>query len=266
MMPRDPHAEIDGAHIAAKPRNRRREGAGKSESSHIKQRFARKAVRSQVFAYRRANPLHRIVLIDGNAGDGVGVPIPQFDLFEGEIVSHPTPEILTQIANRLVGVDVILCERKKDRREELKARFPHAIILSDNKDALAHIRADHCYALWLSDPNGPSTHGVETMRALADNPRIRSDFVVIFNEGSAIRMGATDDPLWEKHRERYPQMAAPLWWAEKLRKNSVAYSKLIGQSANFRFRLLIVANHLGDVARGKDFTVARAKPRLAGEG
>ena len=249
-----------------KVRNRSRERAGKSESSWIKQGLARRAAQSQAFAYRYVNPSHRIVLIDGNAGDGDGVSVPQADLFEGEINSRPTPQILTELADDLGAADVILCERNKAKREKLMARFPRATILSDHKDASAHIRAEHCYALWLSDPCGPKDHGIATMRALSDNPRIRTDFVVILNEGFIdSRLRGTSDSMWATSRERYLRMVDPLWWAGELRKTSVAYSRRIAQSQGFHFRLLIVANHLGDVARRKEFTIARAKPRLAGE-
>jgi hypothetical protein len=256
---------MDQQESRPKARNRDREGAGKSESSWIKQGLARGAVQSQAYAYRRANPSHPIVLIDGNAGDGVGVPIPQLHLFEDR-QSHPTPRMLFEIADKLGGVTVILCERNKVKRESLKRLFPRAIILPNNKDVPAHIRPDHRYALWLSDPCGPSGHGVDAMRKLADDPRIRTDFVVILNEGwITTRLRGTSSPMWATSRQRYSQMVSPLWWARELRKTSVAHSKLVAQSANFHFRLLIVANYLADVARRKEFATTPV-PRIVPSG
>jgi len=234
-------------------RNRDREDAGKSDRSYIKQNFLRSIVRSQANAYRWKHRGEQIVLIDGNAGDGEGVPLPQQDLFDDQVSSRPTPQIVTEVADEIGGADVLLCECDKAKRQRLAERFPRAVCLKNNSDVVAHIRPEHRYALWLSDPCGPRDHGVETMRLIVQRPGLRSDFVIAFNQGFIERLEGTHHDDWEPSRCRYLPMGDLAWWAEQLGKTRVARSRLIKQSNGFRFHVLIVANHLADIARPPRF-------------
>ena len=248
-------------------RNRDREGAGKSDRSYIKQNFLRAIVRSQANAYRWKHQGERIVLIDGNAGDGDGVLLPQQDLFDDQVVSHPTPQIITEVADEIGDADVLLCECDKGKRQRLAERFPRAVCLNNNSDVGAHIRPEHRYALWLSDPCGPRGHGVETMRLIAQRSGLRSDFVIAFNQGAIERLEATHHEMWETARSRYLPMGELGWWAKELGKARVARSRLIRQSNGFRFHVLVIANHLANIAqapRFEEFFTASPTLRVVG--
>jgi hypothetical protein len=191
------------------------------------------------------------VLIDGNAGDGHGVEQPQTDLF-GDNPSCPTAEMLLEFAVNDGNADVVLCEADAERRAELAARFPEAVIVRDHALAPEYVR-DHVYALWLSDPCGPSGHGVDHMRAIAD--RVRSDFVIAFNEGwITTRLQGTTSGRWQTSRERYLPMSEPFWWTRHLNRRRLARTRhIIHGAANFRYRVLVVANYLAQGATREPF-------------
>jgi hypothetical protein len=223
----------------------RRERAGKSARSYIKHDFVGKIVASQVNAYRINRPDHKVVLIDGNAGDGEGVLIDTYqqDLFVEEVLSHPTPEILTDVAAQIGNAEVVLCEKVYDRRIKLYSRFPTAQIVGHHKEAPSVLRPDHRYALWLSDPVGPRDHGIEHMCRVAN--KIAADFVIILNEGALERInGTTSAGACETMRELYSGHIDPQFWREKLGKRYVARTMIIGQSNAFRFRIMVVADYL----------------------
>ena len=75
-------------------RKRRREGAGWSEHSWIKHDMAAKPVLGQAAAFRARFPDARILLIDANAGDGVGVEKRRPDLFDPTVVSRPSSQLM----------------------------------------------------------------------------------------------------------------------------------------------------------------------------
>jgi hypothetical protein len=241
--------ENDDLFASRRKRDRSREGAGKSERSHIKHDIARKAVGAQIAAFRIRNN-GRILLIDGNAGDGYGVERPQADLF-GENPSCATAEMLVELAERDGNADVVLCEADKEKRSELAVRFPQAVIVGDHANAPHVADSRYVYALWLSDPCGPSAHGVPHMRLLAD--RIRSDFVVIFNEGWIItRLAGTVSDKWKEARERYLPMVCPEWWTDALdRRHLARTSKIINGATNFKYRVLVISNFLSDGVKRK---------------
>jgi hypothetical protein len=143
---------------------------------------------------------------------------------------------------------VILCEKDRARRAALRQSFPRAIHLDSHDKAADLLGADHRYALWVSDPCGYSGHGVEAMRRIARRPGLRSDFVIVLNQGALDRLIGTKGEMWEKHRNLYLPMAKAWWWGEQLQKRWVASSKLIKQSRGFQFRLIVVADFLGDAA------------------
>jgi hypothetical protein len=213
-------------------------------------------VGAQIAAFRVRNN-GRILLIDGNAGDGHGVEKPQADLF-GDNPSCATAEMLVEMAERDGNADALLCEADKGKRAELASRFPRAIVIGDHAGAPQFATSEYVYAIWLSDPCGPSAHGVPHMRILAD--RIRSDFVVILNEGwITTRLAGTDDDRWKIARERYLPMASPDWWVEALnRKHLSRTSRIINGAANFNYRVLIISNFLSQgVSRQPLFEVIK---------
>ena len=231
-------------------RTRDREGAGKSDNSYIKEDAIYRHARSQANAYRVTHPNDRVALIDGNAGDGRGTILPQADLFDGPKKSATTPKTLEVIAEDIGGnCDLILSESSHTKRIALRQLFPTAFTVDSHDKAPDLLCIEHRYALWLSDPCGYSEHGVTAMRRVALRPDFRSDFIIVFNEGSLCRLKGTKSPKWDPHREFYLPMLDPSWWAKTLQKRWVARTRLIKQSAGFCFRLLIVADFLGDVAK-----------------
>jgi hypothetical protein len=239
-------------------RNRAREGAGKSEFSWIKHNLLAKVVGGQVGAYRRLHPQHGMLLIDGNAGDGEGVPKMQGDLFDGVVLSQCTPLLLTESARHIGNADICLCDRDKKKRTLLRQQFPNATVVANHCDIASVIRDHHRYALWLSDPNGYADHGVSQMAEIAR--RVLCDFVVVLNIGALDRAlntkatGATGaGRACATMRDRYAGMDEPLWWLDRLNKRFLARSRLINQSPNFRYHVMVISNFLSDAARRDPF-------------
>jgi hypothetical protein len=230
---------------------------GRTDNSWIKHKLVGKPAWAQCAAYRAVWPDERILLIDGNAGDGIGVASDQIDLFDGQIISCPTPSLLADIADALGNADLWLCEKNPDKRSDLREQFPEATILSNHDHVAEHLRhlgQPYRYALWLSDPCGPSAQGVDAMRALGACCS-RCDYVVILNEGSIVRMQSTKPASlrWATHRTKYPPMLDPQWWLENLNRRYLARTRVIHQSAGFNFRILVVANYLADAAHRPPF-------------
>ena len=236
----------------ARKRDRSREGVGKSEKSYIKHDLIRRVVGGQIGAYRLKNS-GRIAIIDGNAGDGIGVELPQMDMFRANM-STTTAELATRIATDVGDAVVILCERKKDRRAALTYRFKDAIILSDNSRALDAIPSDCKYAVWISDPCGPKGHGVEAMRSLALS--MRSDFVIAVNEGAIRRIASTESGLWKTQRDLYqPMIESPTYWSEQLCRVKLTRTPIINGAQNFKYRIFVAANVLSDASKRRPFEV-----------
>jgi hypothetical protein len=235
-----------------KRRDRSREGAGKSDASWKKHELLRRVTSGQVAAFRVKHPTGRILLIDGNAGDGFGVKQLQGDLF-GENLSVSTAELVVQLGESLGNVDVVLCEKIPAKRDVLARRFPQVPVLKDHALAPLCIRRDHAFALWLSDPCGPAGQGVAHMRAVAD--LLPSDFIVVVNDGGIRRMAATVSPKWRTSRERYAEMIEPGWFCEALQRPREARTPLIRASNGFHYRIAVLSHHLSDSARRKPFEV-----------
>jgi hypothetical protein len=228
-------------------RKRNREGAGRSERSWIKHAFAGKAAAAQVAAFRRLFPNARMILIDGNAGDGGGVELAQKDLFIGAQLSKPTPHMLADLAARY-GATLCLCECDANKRRTLRALFPSAIIFASHRQAADAALDGFNYALWLSDPCGPKGQGVGQMRRVAMQI-LRSDFVVVSNEIALTRfIGVAQYPQFYKHQVYVP-MLEPAWWLQQLPKRYLARAPLIKQSNAFHFRLLVISDFLTDGVR-----------------
>lgn len=245
--------------LKMRKRDRSRDGVGKSERSYIKHDIIKRVVGGQASAYRLKNP-GTIAIIDGNAGDGLGVERPQLDMF-GPNRSTTTAELAMRIADDIGNAVVILCEKLDDRRAALRSRFRDAIILDDNAKAMSAIPSNCKYAVWISDPCGPSDHGVDAMREVAS--AMRSDFVIAFNEGwiSSRCAGLTGECENEvarrasrTMRDRYlPMIETPTWWADQLRRERLARTPIINGAQNFRYRVIVAANVLSDSARRRPF-------------
>jgi hypothetical protein len=201
-------------------------------------------VSSQVFAARHRFQTTPMVLIDGNAGDGVGAMLAQQGLFEPQL-SETTPELLMRLAGQIGNATVILCEKNYHKRVQLQHRFPDATLLRDHAEVSDSIGCHYGYALWISDPCGYAHHGVEYMAQVA-NRVAKSDFVIAFNEGALNRLlhTARGGP-WDKARGMYHAMMDPQWWMMQLNKDYLACSDVIYQSQNFQFRLMVVSNYIG---------------------
>lgn len=235
-------------------RNRDRENAGKSARSHEKHGLIRKAVQGQVFAFHTLSKGRgRILLIDGNAGDGEGVPEDQADLF-GDNPSCATAELMVTIGHSRANIDVVLCEKNPAKRSKLIDRFPNITIIPDHKDAPDCVTRFHIYALWLSDPCGPAEQGIEPMSELAK--RIKSDFVATFNEGFLIRLKGTKAG-WETSKELYLPRERPEWWMTTLQRRHMARTRLIKGSESFHYRVLVISNFLTDPVKRRPFEVYR---------
>lgn len=231
--------------VAKQKRDRSREGIGKSERSYIKHDLIRKVAGGQIAAYRIKNN-GRIAIVDGNAGDGIGVDLPQADFF-CQNMSTTTADIATRLAASACDATVILCEKDKRKRAALTYRFSKAVVISDNANAIDAIPSDCGYVLWISDPCGPAGHGVEAMASLAKS--IRSDFIIASNEGAVKRIAATKDEKWGTARERYqPMIDSETYWTETLCRRRLSMTDVIPGARNFRYRIIVAANHLSDAA------------------
>lgn len=220
----------------------KREAFGFSPHSWIKHEIAAKAVGGQVAAFCMRFPAAKKLLIDGNAGDGLGVELEQRDLFMTKC-SRATARLLDELAEEH-GATLCLVEKNRDKRRSLIARFPKAIVVASHKEA-ADLALDGGYnfVLWLSDPCGPAGHGVDEMHRVAMRI-LYSDFVIVLNERALHRFQAvTHSSYWFPH-QKYIQMLEPKWWLGQLPKRYLARTPLIKQSGNFHFRLLVISDYL----------------------
>jgi hypothetical protein len=209
-------------------------GEIRSERTPMKLRMLKTAVTAQIEAYRLRHPRRRILLIDGNAGDGA-------------VHQLTTPELLSAIAARDGNADVVLCEKEFEHRAQLQRRFPGACILRDNAEAPFNLDRRHRWALWLSDPCGPSGHGCDAMAMLA--AKIPSDFVVAFNEQLCLRS------QWQRTKTHLVAMLQPEWWQRLLQRKRLSRTHVISISNNFQCRVIVLANRLGDETSRSPFRV-----------
>src|SRR5262245_2464497 len=231
------------------PRNR--EGAGHSRRSWIKHNFVAKIAASYIAAYRTRHPDDRILLIDGNAGDGKGVE-KDVDLFDRSIMSKPTPQILMDCAEFAANADIVLCEMDQHKRKELWKQFPETTIVASHPEIISQLRPYHRYAVWISDPCGPKGHGIEQMRQI--NRRVMCDFIVILNEGSIKRVMGTTSDKWKTSRQLYGSLIDAQWWLTQLDKRWVAQSDVIRASPNFHYRVWAISDFLADCTKRPPFT------------
>lgn len=237
-------------------------GVGRSQGTFKKHVLIRTACEGQVFAFLVKHPESNILLIDGNAGDGLGAKRPQGSFFDDN-ASIPTSEILVRLAKKIKDrcgrVNVLLCERKPEARVSLERRFsgvPNVMILKNHDKAPRYIRGCD-YVLWISDPNGPSDQGVEAMRACA-NIQPKTDFVIVFNKHSLHAICGTDkarkasNGYHEKYSWMYnweDGMPARSEWCRRLGKKKFACTRSILGGGRFYYHILVVTNHLSKLSR-----------------
>ena len=228
--------------------------SGKTPNSWLKHDYANRLVHSQVYAYRANHSHNRILLIDGNAGDGLGAPRPQYDLFNGEQLSQTTSQVLCGISRRVGNCDVVLCDKDREKREQLMTHFPRVPIVERHSDIISFVNG-HKYVLWLSDPCGPRGHGPEYMAQVARLAPL-SDFVIMFNEGAVRRIMGTQSSCWQTSRENYGPLLEPRWWLHKLNKRFfVRTDRVIQASSGFRYRVLLVSNFIADQVKRGGFEI-----------
>jgi hypothetical protein len=241
-----------------------RRGAGWNQKSWIKFGLVQKFVESQAAAFRvRFGKAPRVLLVDGNAGNGQGVHLPQPDLFLGDAIAKPTPSIICDLAER-IGADALLCESKIVRRELLMHQFgKRATIIDDHDKVPSHLK-DYNYVLWLADPCGTKDLGHMAMREVALRV-VTSDFVIVFNEGWLRRLRGVKEgePGWCVSHERYMPMIDMDWWTDHLKKRQVGFTPIIPASPGHQFRMLIVSNYLADaVKRHPTIRIRKARGQL----
>lgn len=228
---------------------------GRTDASWKKHDIVRDVARGQasVLAKRFGQ---RGIIIDMHSGDGSGVCQPQLDLFYGNNPSSATPEIARTIAKLIGGVDIVLCEKSKKRRDELIESFPLAKVLRNHSLAVNEILPCHKWALVFNDPNGYSMHGVEHMQAIAG--KIPSDFIVVFNHGSMNRLlGMKDDKDYDTQfpkivrdlKPKYEWMIEPDNWRKRLRRRCIGASRVISASNNFQYRVFVITNFITDAVK-----------------
>lgn len=217
-----------------------------SANSWVKHNLLCKLIISQYEAFRRQHPNGRIVLIDGNAGDGLDIPL-------SNKYSRSTPHILSSIVDK--NADLILCEKNAELRSLLVQQFPHAFILRDHAETPPLIQyRQYDYGIWVSDPCGPKDHGQAAMQ-LAARSIGAFDFFIIFNEAFIHRLeGRLHDT---RRQQTYLPMADAFYWLELLDKKFVARSLPIYASRGFEFRLLIISDRLSDAAKQLEITERR---------
>jgi hypothetical protein len=232
---------------------RRRDGAGKSDKSYRKHELVGSLARAQAAVLRLSR--REGVIIDMHAGDGVGVATEQEHLF-GENESMASARLALGLGEKCLA-DVVLCETKADRREQLRPlmdAWPHTRLLRSNRELASKVDyGPYRWALVLNDPNGHSKHSVEAMQAIAASVPV-SDFIVCLNEGSLKRhLGVEDDGdglgdnarlvrSVRESKERYAWMLEHKNWASLLGKRTLVKSRICPGSAAFRCRVMLLTN------------------------
>jgi hypothetical protein len=230
---------------------------GKTDRSFIKHEHLWDIAYSQAYAYHVMHPQARMIGIDTHAGDGEGVEVPQMHLFAAT-PSPSTPNILIDIAKKLEFRQVVLCEKNRDRRDHLEKQVSSITsvpitVVGDNADVSALDFSGYDWALQIMDPCGYAQYN-----KLSPLP-IPADYVLTFNDGALNRLlSMTDGPVttdneWtQRVREMkpvYEWMESLREWSLRLKRRYAARSELIAQSPEFRFRILVIANGLGDYIR-----------------
>lgn len=219
----------------------------------------------QAYSYHVKHPQQPWLLVDMHAGDGMGVPNPQFDLFQTNH-SMSTPAMAIKLAQNIGNGTVILCEKQQDLRAKLSTAYPTAHMCGNNTHVLPMILPHHTWALIINDPNGYAGHSIATMQQIAGT--IASDFVIVFNEGALERLCGMNDSIDWSHmlhgtfisnirnaKKQYAWMLEPQNWGKKLTRRYVARSIRKNASSGFRYRILVVSNFLSQVIRSPQWEI-----------
>jgi hypothetical protein len=235
-----------------------RAGAGYSEKSFWKHEVACKAATGQLAMARKVFPAVRMVIVDGNAGEGMGVEPAQPDMFM-DVRSESTPELAVRLG-REFNCDVVLCEKRADRRLKLTERFGRetlVTILDDHGKAPAIAAArSYQYALTISDPCGPSGHGVEQFLQRISHIVERSDFITILNMKFLFRLDGVHTPNkgWDRSKELYSPMRHASYWMQALGRRRASQTEVFNSSNGFSWRMFVIANHLSSGATRRPFS------------
>lgn len=236
-----------------KKRNRNREGCISSENSWLKHDLLAKAIQGQMMKYIVRHPNDMVLAIDGNAGDGHGVLKDQID-WERPNMSPTTSSIFSRLQQKNPKIDVVLCEKERSRRYDLETRYPSIPVIGNNVAAPDHVRRDHRYGLWSSDPTGPEGHNVDAM--IEFSRRLPSDFVVVVNYNWLNRFTGKSSPRLAPH-QKYAWMIDPAIWADRLNRRHVWQTPLYAMSPGFHYRVLVIANYISDAVKRRPFEVVR---------
>lgn len=225
-----------------------KDGAGKSAASYEKHRAIRLLAQQRMAIFRMKYWHAPGVIIDMHAGDGVGVPIPELDLFE-----PPTSEATAELAVRLAGqhpcCGVILCEKKPERRAALAARFGRAVIIGNNAMLLDQGLRRFSWGIIMIDPTGPADAALEIAAHVSSCIRV-SDFITTINAGAIKRcLGLGDEVPGAAKAHAYADQLDPLTWCVKLSKREFAWSKRTVGANGFIAHIALFTNMLGNISK-----------------
>lgn len=220
---------------------------------------------------KRLKPI-RILLIDGNAGDGRGVYVPG-NLQPSNTTAHLLIEQALDYRKCGIVVDVILCEKNRKRRKFLEydlrrwcSQLDEFVqFIGDHKGVIEHIHHNYDYVLWLSDPNGYAHHGEFSANGEHpfmphESPMFRlahmvehCDFLILFNattleaiesEGKSSGKKGSDSALAAYRKARARRiMLKKSYFADVLELPYLAGQVNIQkQSPRFGYRILLVSS------------------------
>jgi hypothetical protein len=226
-----------------------------TSQSFWKHRVLKRVVRGQVFAYRCHHPKARIAFIDLHAGDGLGVALPQLNFLE-ERTSRSSSRILADLYREIGAAGLFLCEKDSERCsvlfEEIVPIVPAVTILDNNRRLLDVDFRHYDWALIISDPCGYKDHPIEVLQYIAS--QVICDVILTLNTGALQRLhGMKDDPVpGELKRVSAVRLAKQQYlWMEKLpewpktlrREQAARLINIVPQSPNYRFQIVVVADH-----------------------
>ena len=248
--------------------------AGFSDKSFHKHRVLERIATAQANAFRIHHQQARILLIDTHAGDAQGIGEPQLNFFENEI-SRPSPLALADIFCSIGAADLMVCERRAERRESLRKNVSlivPSVQIFDNNQRLLDVNLKlYDWALILCDPCGYSSRGEGFPMAVLHHimSRIPSDLIATFNQGSVDRIKAVaDEPMesdtpqvsgMRKAKQNYMWIEDLSQWAARLNRRCAARSKVVRQSRGFRFRLIVVADYFSSHINQRDWEIYRER-------
>jgi hypothetical protein len=237
------------------------------EHSYIKHDLIQAALVAQVSAL--ACTRRHGLIIDLHAGDGKGHGTRQLAMpFEGDSIAEcaasTASATLAVRTARATGSRVILCERNRERRQELERVFGEhgALVLGNHARLAEHVDpAAFPWVVVLSDPNGPKDQGVETMVWIARRNRF-SDFVLTINQRaikghSALKPDTDDTGKGNERllrgsretRDRYTWMLVPERWRGTFGKKKAMISRATVKNPAFMGKVVLLTNYVGNLPK-----------------